>query len=130
MTWTLDLMLLRHSVFIQYCRSRNVFTTGESVETQRSSTPPQSPHNTVLPRGPWSNNGLLAKLSVSLRNLRTKAAKKIKKMKKKRSIPSGALLFVCSVVLRFYKSLFTFKMTETEILPKTLSPWRQCFIKI
>ena len=45
-------------------------------------------------------------------------------------IPSGALLFVSFVVLRFYDSLFTLKMTETEILPKTLSPWRQCFIRI
>ena len=39
------------------------------------------------------------------------------------TIPSGALLFVRFVVLRF-------KMTETEILPKNLSPWRQCSIKI
>ena len=42
------------------------------------------------------------------------------------------LLFVrfvpwfCGITIQF----LTLKMTETEILPKNLSQWRQCFIKI
>ena len=34
------------------------------------------------------------------------------------AVPFGALFFVRYVVLRFYDSLFTLKMTKTEILPK------------